>query len=56
MWYAYIQASKMYTKRNKINLKSKENIFWANEKAHWAGQWWRTPLIPALGRQRQVDF
>jgi hypothetical protein len=21
-----------------------------------AGQWWRTPLIPALGRQRQVDF
>jgi hypothetical protein len=21
-----------------------------------AGQWWRRPLIPALGRQRQVDF
>jgi hypothetical protein len=21
-----------------------------------SGQWWRTPLIPALGRQRQVDF
>jgi hypothetical protein len=21
-----------------------------------AGQWWRTVLIPALGRQRQVDF
>ena len=21
-----------------------------------AGQWWHTPLIPALGRQRQVDF
>jgi hypothetical protein len=21
-----------------------------------AGQWWRTLLIPALGRQRQVDF
>jgi hypothetical protein len=20
------------------------------------GQWWRTPLIPALGRQRQADF
>jgi hypothetical protein len=20
------------------------------------GQWWRTPLIPALGRQRQVDI
>jgi hypothetical protein len=21
-----------------------------------AGQWWRRPLIPALGRQRQADF
>jgi hypothetical protein len=21
-----------------------------------ARQWWRTPLIPELGRQRQVDF
>jgi hypothetical protein len=22
----------------------------------FAGQWWYTPLISALGRQRQVDF
>jgi hypothetical protein len=21
-----------------------------------AGKWWCTPLIPALGRQRQADF
>jgi hypothetical protein len=21
-----------------------------------AGQWWRIPLIPVLGRQRQADF
>jgi hypothetical protein len=28
-----------------------------SDKAFLAtGQWWRTPLIPALGRQRQVDF
>jgi hypothetical protein len=25
-------------------------------KSGRAGQWWRTPLIPALGRQRQADF
>jgi hypothetical protein len=25
-------------------------------KLHPAGQWWCTPLIPALGRQKQADF
>jgi hypothetical protein len=25
-------------------------------KYECARQWWLTPLIPALGRQRQVDF
>jgi hypothetical protein len=25
-------------------------------KAFKAGQWWRPPLIPVLGRQRQADF
>jgi hypothetical protein len=22
----------------------------------WSRAWWRKPLVPALGRQRQVDF
>jgi hypothetical protein len=26
------------------------------EKCILAKQWWRTPLIPALGRQRLADF
>jgi hypothetical protein len=26
------------------------------EKQIWAGRWWRMPLIPALGRQRQADL
>jgi hypothetical protein len=26
------------------------------KRGHVAGQWWCMPLIPALGRQRQVDF
>jgi hypothetical protein len=25
---------------------------WPIEKSIQAGQWWHTPLIPALGRQR----
>jgi hypothetical protein len=25
-------------------------------RPHLARQWWHTPLIPSLGRQRQVDF
>jgi hypothetical protein len=27
-----------------------------NNNCSIAGRWWRTPLIPALGRQRQGDF
>jgi hypothetical protein len=27
-----------------------------SRKQKTAGQWWRTPLVPALGRQRQADF
>jgi hypothetical protein len=26
------------------------------KRIYMTGQWWRTPLIPALGRQRQADF
>jgi hypothetical protein len=26
------------------------------QEFHQAGRWWCMPLIPALGRQRQVDF
>jgi hypothetical protein len=28
----------------------------AIKKTQTAGRWWRTPLIPALGSQRQADF
>jgi hypothetical protein len=34
-------------------------LFWVQQnfkKKKKAGQWWHTPLIPALGRQRQEDF
>jgi hypothetical protein len=26
------------------------------KRGEQAGQWWGTPLIPALGKQRQEDF
>jgi hypothetical protein len=28
----------------------------AHKKGTWSRAWWHMPLIPALGRQRQVDF
>jgi hypothetical protein len=28
----------------------------AKQEGRPAGRWWRMPLIPALGRQRQADF
>jgi hypothetical protein len=30
--------------------------FVAVNKDEKVGQWWHTPLIPALGRQRQANF
>jgi hypothetical protein len=40
---------------NKIALKSLlPKYFVATKKK--VGRWWHTPLIPALGSQRQVDF
>jgi hypothetical protein len=35
------------------NINSKNT---QNKKIKIAGQWWRMSLIPALGRQRQVDL
>jgi hypothetical protein len=40
--------------KKKIVLKRKEERKKASKQASRA--WWRTPLIPALGRQRQADF
>jgi hypothetical protein len=37
---------------HKSSLKGRNFI----EKKNAVGQWWHMPLIPALGRQRQVDF
>ena len=49
-----------------ISLETAYNIFKRHDlylffqnifiKRCQAGQFWRTPLIPALGKQRQVDF
>jgi hypothetical protein len=33
-----------------------DNDMRRGKKKKRAGQWWHTSLIPALGRQRQVDF
>jgi hypothetical protein len=37
-----------------LNLRTKQNK--AKQNQNQSRAWWCTPLIPALGRQRQVDF
>jgi hypothetical protein len=37
-------------------LSQKSKLWSSFRNSRWARQWWRTPLIPALGRQRQADF
>jgi hypothetical protein len=40
------------SKKQKRKNTDKEPI----KDSKFAGRWWRTPLIPALGGQRQADF
>jgi hypothetical protein len=40
--------------RNPVLKKTKKQN--NNNNKHPSRAWWHTPLIPALGRQRQVDF
>jgi hypothetical protein len=42
-------------KRGKYLIK-KKILKKKKKKKKLAGWWWHTPLIPALGRQRQADF
>jgi hypothetical protein len=43
--------------RNSFTVLSESYNHWPQVKTiHTAREWWRTPLIPALRRQRQVDF
>jgi hypothetical protein len=47
-------SAAQYKHRHQKQLERKE--FTVPHKLQPSRAWWRTPLIPALGRQRQVDF
>jgi hypothetical protein len=40
----------------RLEMKNKKQNKTNKETNKTSQVWWRTPLIPALGRQRQVDF
>jgi hypothetical protein len=43
----------------KVGSRTARAVTWRNSVLKTKGEsraWWCTPLIPALGRQRQVDF
>jgi hypothetical protein len=46
----------MITAADVIENKASSLIVVSNIALKSTGHWWRTPLIPALGRQRQADF
>ena len=39
---------------NVLKINETGNTTIKNQWISWA--WWRTPIVPALGRQRQADF
>jgi hypothetical protein len=43
-------------KNEKFGLPPKYTSEKAVKRYNFARWWWPTPLVPALGRQRQVDF
>jgi hypothetical protein len=54
-WEITIQSCRFSVGNTKNVLYLFRNLKNKNKK-HVAWRWWHTPLIPALGRQRQVDF
>jgi hypothetical protein len=43
-------------KPNSLDLTRIKTVLFSKKACGQSWAWWRTPLIPALGRQRQADF
>jgi hypothetical protein len=54
--YSLVTATESANRFFAEQLEAWKGLEWYKDIKSLSQAWWHTPLIPALGRQRQVDF
>jgi hypothetical protein len=56
MYFPKLETNIYFQKKDEYIMANQYHTANVKTLKHFAWQWWHTPLIPALGRQRQVDL